>query len=255
MRFAKLGSGSRGNAVVVESGGTRVLVDCGFSLAEAERRLARLGLTGSDLDAVLLTHEHIDHVRGVAQLARRHRLAVWATPGSFAAWAPVGLPGVELFSPHEPFAVGDLEIWPYPVPHDAREPCQFVIGDGARRLGLLCDVGRVTPHVRAMVDDCDALILECNHDVTMLAAGPYPAFLKRRVGGGLGHLSNDQASALLAGLDTRRLQHVVAAHLSEKNNTPAAACAALAVALNCTPDWVSAATQGEVLEWRSIATR
>lgn len=255
MRFATLGSGSRGNAAVIESGRTRILVDCGFSLADTEQRLARLGLAGDDLDAVLVTHEHIDHVRGVAQLARRHRLPVWSTPGSHAAWSPGELPALELFSPHEPFALGDLEVWPYPVPHDAREPCQFVLSDGDRRLVLLSDVGRVTPHVRAMVDGCDALLLECNHDVDMLAAGPYPAFLKRRVGGGLGHLSNDQAAALLGMLDTGRLQHIVAAHLSERNNTPHAARAAVAAALNCTPDWVSATVQNEVLGWRAIATR
>lgn len=255
MRFASLGSGSRGNATVVESGGTRVLIDCGFSLTETERRLAQLGLCGDDLDAVLLTHEHRDHVRGMELLARRYRLPVWATPGSFAAWAPDALPVVELFSPHEPFVLGDIEVWPYPVPHDAREPCQFVLSDGARRLGLLCDVGRVTAHVREMVEDCDALMLEANHDTEMLASGPYPAALKRRVGGGHGHLSNAQAAALLAVLDTSRLQHLVAAHLSEKNNTPAAACGALAEVLNCTPDWISAAPQDEVLGWRTIATR
>lgn len=255
MRFASLGSGSRGNALVVESGDTRVLVDCGFAMADAERRLSRLALEPGDLDAILLTHEHVDHVRGVARLARRYDLPVWATPGTFAAWAPGELPAIELFSPHEPFALADLEIWPYPVPHDAREPVQFVVADGDRRLGLLSDIGRVTPHVRSMVADCDALVLECNHDVGMLAAGPYPPSLKRRVGGDQGHLSNHQAAALLAALDGSRLQHVVAAHLSEQNNTPEAACAAMAEALNCTSDWLSAASQNEVLGWRSITTR
>lgn len=253
MRLASLGSGSRGNATVVESGQTRVMVDCGFSLAETERRLARVEVDGTSLTAILVTHEHSDHLNGVAKLARRYNLPVWMTPGTHAVWAQRdSVDQVELFSPHEAFAVQDLEILPYPVPHDAREPCQFVISDGVHRLGILSDAGRVTPHIRECIDACDALFLECNHDPEMLSLGPYPASIKRRVGGDLGHLSNNQAATLLASLDTSTLQHIIVAHLSENNNRMALAQAALADALNCTPDWIGAAYQKTGLAWRTI---
>ncbi len=255
MRLASLGSGSRGNATVVESGQTRVLVDCGFSLADTERRLARLNLDGAALTAILVTHEHSDHLKGVAKLARRYDIPVWMTPGTHSAWAERdSVSRVELFTPHEMFLVQDLEILPYPVPHDAREPCQFVISDGARRLGILSDAGRVTPHMRDCIDACDALLLECNHDPQMLLAGPYPASIKQRVGGNLGHLSNEQAATLLATLNTSALQHIIVAHLSENNNRLNLAQAALADALNCAPEWVAAVDQKTGLAWRTITT-
>lgn len=259
MRFAFLGSGSRGNGLVVAQGDTRVLIDCGFACAEAERRLARLGVAPASLDAVLVTHEHVDHLRGVARLALRHKLAVWMTPGTFSCWRDkerAALAGqTSLFSPHEPFAVNGLAIQPYPVPHDAREPCQFVVSDGAFKLGVLSDIGRVTAHVRDMVTACDALVLEANHDAAMLAAGPYPVHVKRRVAGAQGHLSNAEAAGLLGAIDASALQHIVAAHISANNNTHALARAALAAALNCEERWVAVADQDEGLDWRRLATR
>lgn len=252
MRFAFLGSGSRGNALVFEHGDTRLLIDCGFSGKEMERRLARLDIAPESLTAILVTHEHDDHVRGLARFAGRHRLPVWLTPGTFAALDAKAPETSELFSPHEPFALDDLEILPFPVPHDAREPAQLVVSDGERRVAVLSDLGRVTPHVRAHLADCDALVLECNHDPEMLAAGRYPASLKRRVSGHMGHLSNNQAAALLADLDTSALQHIVAAHLSDNNNTPDLARAALAEALGCREDWIGVADQEQGLSWRAI---
>jgi len=253
MRFAYLGSGSRGNSAIVEHGGTRLLVDCGFSAADAERRLQRLDASPDSLTGILVTHEHDDHLKGVARLARKHGLPVWMTPGTHAVWGEADGIDVALFSPHEPFAIDDLEVWPYPVPHDAREPCQLVVSDGARRLGVLSDAGRVTPHIRAMLAGCHALLLECNHDPDMLEAGPYPPSLKRRVAGDLGHLSNAQAAELVRALDASVLQHAVVAHISEQNNTPERARAALADALGCASDWVAVADQREGLTWRTIA--
>lgn len=253
MRFASLGSGSRGNALLVESGTTRLLVDCGFSTREACARLERLGIAGDDISAVLVTHEHNDHAGGVGPLARRFGATVWMTPGTFAACRDTDLPRIELFNSHEPFAVGDLEVWPYPVPHDAREPTQFVFSDGALRLGLLTDAGRPTQHIEQQLGELDALVLECNHDEQMLAEGPYPPRLKARVGGDLGHLSNDQAGALLARLAQGGLQHVVGAHLSEKNNRPELARLALGEALGCSDDWISLADQERGFGWREIA--
>jgi len=253
MRFASLGSGSRGNATVVEVGTTRVLVDCGFSVAETERRLARLGLAPSDLQAILVTHEHNDHVSGVGPLARRHRIPVWMTAGTGKAWRGGEVPSLHLFTGHEPFAIGDLRVSPYPVPHDAREPSQFLFDDGNRRLGVLTDTGCSTAHIEASLTGADALLLECNHDAAMLAAGPYPPSLKQRVGGRLGHLSNDQSAGLLARLDVSRLQHLAVAHLSEQNNSPDLARAALAGVLGCAEHWIAVAEQGAGLSWRDLS--
>ncbi|MBI3140934.1 MAG: MBL fold metallo-hydrolase [Rhodocyclales bacterium] len=255
MRFASLGSGSRGNALVVESERTRVLLDCGFSPRETVARLGRLGLAPEDLAGVLVTHEHSDHVAGAFGLAARFGLTVWVTHGSFAAAPRVrgDLPAVQLIDSHEPFQAGALEMHPFPVPHDAREPVQFVIADGRHRLGVLTDAGCSTPHIERMLDRCDALVLECNHDLAMLEAGRYPPALKRRIAGPYGHLDNGAAARLLAALQPGRLQHVVAAHLSEQNNRPDLAQAALAGALNCDPAWIGVASQAEGFAWRSLA--
>ncbi len=245
MAFALLGSGSAGNAAVIAAGRTRVLLDCGFSARETERRLARAGLADVPLSAILITHEHSDHVGGAVACARRFRVPVWMTSGTHAALGrqAQGLPDVRHFNPHEEFAIGDLRIEPFPVPHDAREPSQFVFSDGASRLGFLTDVGVTTPHIERMLGGCDALVLECNHDRDMLRDGPYPPALKARIAGDHGHLDNAAAAQLLSRLDRSRLRQVVAAHLSETNNTPAKARAALAAVLNCSPDYVSVADQ------------
>ncbi len=253
LRYAMLGSGSRGNAALVESGATCVLVDCGFSALETRRRLARLGKKPEDLAGILVTHEHGDHVGGVVPLARAYGLTVWSTAGTARQAGLASLGDSRWFDAHTPFAVGDLEVRPYPVPHDAREPAQFVFSDGARRLGMLTDVGRSTPHIEACLSGCDGLILECNHDRRMLAEGRYPPSLKHRVGGDHGHLNNEQAAALLGRLDTSRLQHVVAAHLSEKNNRPELARAALVGTLGCEPDWIAVAEQDAGLAWQTLS--
>lgn len=253
MRFASLGSGSRGNATLVECGATLVMIDCGFSCRETERRLGRLGRTPDQLSALLVTHEHGDHVRGVPLLARKYGLPVWLTRGTHGMLRDTGLPVVQYFDGHSSVEIGDLCISPFTVPHDAREPCQFVFENGMRRLGLLTDTGRMTPHIIESLDGCDALLLECNHDADMLAGGPYSAALKRRVGGPLGHLSNGQARALLEALDCSRLQHLVAAHLSDNNNRPALARTALGAALDCAEDWIGVADQDAGLDWRSIS--
>lgn len=252
MRFASLGSGSEGNGLVVEAADTRVLMDCGFGLADSLTRLARLGLQPSDLAGIVVTHEHSDHIGGVAAFARRFDVPVWMTAGTSVMHDATSLPCVEWFDGHTAFALGDLEVTPFPVPHDAREPCQFVFSDGAVRLGVLTDTGSITAHIRAQLDACAALLLECNHDSAMLANGPYPPSLKQRVGGRLGHLSNAQAAQLIASLDTARLTHLVAAHISEKNNRPELARAALADALGCAPDWIGIADQADGLDWRQV---
>ena len=252
MRFASLGSGSKGNATLINKHNTCLLLDNGFSVKETEFRLQRLGLEAEQLTAILVTHEHGDHIRGVGPLARKYGIPVWTTRGTASHVGLGKLPALHYIDVHQPFELDDIEVQPFPVPHDAREPCQFAFGDGARRLGVLTDTGSTTAHIVEQLSGCDALILECNHDVTMLAKGVFPESLKARGGGRFGHLSNDQAAELLAQLDTQRLQHLVAAHLSEQNNTTALARDALSDALNCETDWIVVAQQESGLGWRSI---
>ena len=230
MRFASLGSGSRGNALIVDVGDTRVLLDCGFSVKATVERLGRLGIAAESIDAVLLTHEHSDHLGSAARFAARFGLPVYLTYGTQQALSDCW-PNCRLIDSHQTFAIGSLEVQAFPVPHDAREPVQYVFSDGQHRLGVLTDCGTVTAHALSMLDACDALVLECNHDTRLLAESSYPAMLKRRISGNFGHLGNGQAAELLTRIETSRLQHIVAAHLSEQNNRPELAVTALATAL------------------------
>jgi phosphoribosyl 1,2-cyclic phosphodiesterase len=237
--------------MLIEAGRTRLLLDCGFGPRNLAARLARHGLVPDDIDAILVTHEHADHIGGVAASARRHAIDVFLTHGTLGA-ASLEEVSVTVIDSHTPFAIGDIEVSPFPVPHDAREPTQFVFSDGASRLGVLTDAGCVTPHMVEMLSGCEALVLECNHDAAMLAAGRYPPHVKRRIAGRYGHLDNAAAADLLAKIDRSRLRHVVAAHLSRENNTPALATAALAAVLDCAPDRLTVADQDSGCDWRQI---
>jgi phosphoribosyl 1,2-cyclic phosphodiesterase len=254
MRFASLGSGSRGNALLVEAGDTRVLLDCGFATRTVAEKLEKLGVSPASLSGVLVTHEHSDHIAGVFKFACHYDLPVFLTHGTYAA-APRGksaLPEIRLIDSHTHFVIDDLEILPFPVPHDAREPVQYVFTNGASRLGVLTDTGSITPHIVDVLGICDALVLECNHDAALLAASNYPAMLKRRISGPRGHLDNAAAASLLRQIDTSRLQHVVAAHLSQQNNRCELAVAALASALNCSENWIGMASQDDGFNWRAL---
>jgi phosphoribosyl 1,2-cyclic phosphodiesterase len=261
VRFASLGSGSEGNGLVVEVSGAgqrerpfRVLVDCGFGVRDAEVRLQRLGLAPAELDAILVTHEHGDHLGGVFALARRHGVAVWATHGTLQSvmrerYAEVT---VHVCASDAPFRIGTLEILPYAVPHDAREPTQFVFDDGHHRFGMLTDAGRSTPHIVACLSGLDALVMECNHDPAMLEVSAYPWPLKQRIKGEYGHLANDVAAEIVCRIDRSRLRHIVAAHLSQSNNTPALAQAALAAATGWSVERIAVADQANGIAWRDV---
>jgi phosphoribosyl 1,2-cyclic phosphodiesterase len=219
MRFASIGSGSRGNGTLVQAGDSLLLVDCGFALKETVARLAKLEVEPQQLSAVLVTHEHGDHCSGVRVLANRYQLPVYMTAGTARSKALASVERAVIIDSHAPFAVGDVRVQPVAVPHDAAEPVQFVFHWQNRCLGLLTDIGAITPFVKQHYSACDALLLESNHCVDMLARSEYPPSLKLRVGGRFGHLSNHQAASLLEEIDTTRLQHLVIAHLSEKNNS------------------------------------
>ena len=225
MRFCSLGSGSTGNALVVEAGGPtsthRVLIDCGFSQRELEARLERAGLAPADLNAIFVTHEHGDHVGCAVGLARRHDIPLWMSRGTWRALEEPELPGLLRFARDgKAIAVGALELLPYTVPHDAQEPLQLRCSTTTASLGVLTDTGCITPHLVAHLQACDALVLECNHDRALLAAASYPASLKARIGGRFGHLANDTSAQILAACMHSGLRHLVAAHLSVQNNRP-----------------------------------
>lgn len=252
MRFAYLGSGSRGNAALIETSDTKLMLDCGFSVNECLRRLSRLGVDAAEIDALLVTHEHGDHIRGVGRLARRFGLPVYMTPGTWSAARIGRIKDLHQINCHEPFSIGDVTIEPLPVPHDAREPCQYVFESRGRRLGVLTDTGHVTTHIRQSFRACDALVIEFNHDLDMLEKGPYSRALKARIAGRFGHLSNDQAAELVAEVAHGDLQHVMAVHISEKNNTPDVARRAVYSGLTgCSPA-VHCAHQETGAEWRTI---
>jgi phosphoribosyl 1,2-cyclic phosphodiesterase len=257
LKFASLGSGSDGNALLISAASgttcTTVMLDCGFAIRETERRLERLGVMPKDLAGIVVTHEHQDHVGGVFKFARRHRIPVWLSFGTYQAVRKEcdGV-AISFCRDGDRLMIGDLELIPYTVPHDAREPIQYVASDGASKLGVLTDAGQSTPHLIKALGGCDALMLECNHDREMLAKSTYPPSLRQRIGGAYGHLSNDTTSEILAALDKSRLQIVVGAHLSQQNNTSELARTALCEAVNPASTEVVIACQEEGFGWIKI---
>lgn len=249
MRLVTLGSGSRGNATLVELGGKRLLVDAGLSAKELACRLEAAGADPAKIDGVLLSHEHVDHTRGVDRFSRKHGVPVFCSvdtleamdrsPVHFASWHPL--------AQGECLDLGTVTVEPFPVPHDAVRPVGFVLRAEGLQVGIATDLGHVTAEVVERLRGCDVLMIESNHDDRMLMEGPYPWHLKRRVSGMYGHLSNREAAAVL--LDTVRAgcRAVVLAHLSEKNNTPELARRAADAALGAARMEVQLRVAGEGL--------
>ena len=224
MAYCVLTSGSAGNSLWLRGGGVEVLVDCGLSARRIAYRLADVGADVDEVQAVVCTHGHGDHVQGAAVLARRHGLEILGTEPTLGSLR--GEPPLERLRPFAcggRFSVGRLRFESVATMHDCPGSCAFVVSDGETRLGVVTDLGVVTAGVVRALEGVDGLILEMNHDEIMLRDGPYPAFLKRRIAGSLGHLSNRQAADMLARLAHPGLQHLTLAHLSQENNRPAAA--------------------------------
>ncbi|HEY0955133.1 MAG TPA: MBL fold metallo-hydrolase [Roseateles sp.] len=260
MRFCSLGSGSSGNSTLVEASQgittTRILIDAGFSERELTRRLARAGCAPADVDAIFVTHEHGDHVGCALKFAGRHRIPLLTSRGTWRAIAGKADLDVDLLRfarSDEVIAVGDIELAPFAVPHDANEPLQLCLSDGEVRLGIITDLGSAPSAVSDALQACQALLLECNHDEALLRSGPYPPMLQRRILGTHGHLSNTAAAELLSRCRHAGLGIVVAAHLSERNNTPALAREALAAVLSTRPDDIRVADPLHGFDWLPVA--
>jgi phosphoribosyl 1,2-cyclic phosphodiesterase len=241
LRFKSLGSGSSGNATVIQAhDGTRavhLLVDCGLGIRELDKRLGAAGMLAEQVDAIFITHEHADHIGCARQLALRERIPVWMSAGTYTALGEPDFGGLlRIAADGACIDLGAMQVRPFTVPHDAREPLQLRCTDGATHLGVLTDLGHASAHVLQQLEGCATLLLECNHDEAMLAAGPYPPFLKRRVGGAWGHLANSAAAQIAQSLLAHGLKQVMAAHLSEQNNKPELAREALSAALSCGGD-------------------
>jgi phosphoribosyl 1,2-cyclic phosphodiesterase len=274
LRYKNLSSGSTGNATLVEASNSigkpsRVLVDCGMRLSRLLELLALADVQPTEIDAIFITHEHSDHIGCVTQLASRYSIPVWASSGTHAALQDIQLklhakrpthsqllPNfsgfealVRIAADNCPIAVGDLQLSPFTVPHDAREPLQLTCSDGDVKLGILTDLGHATRHVLDQLLSCNALLLESNHDEEMLSISKYPAFLKARVGGDFGHLSNAQAADILRNVMHSNLRHVSAAHLSQQNNHPSLAQSALSAVLGCMPAEILAACPEKGTPW------
>lgn len=222
MRFCVLGSGSKGNCTLVESGSTAILIDAGFSGKEILRRLARINRHPEQLTAIVVTHEHGDHISGVGVLSRRYNLPVYANYGTHkkSEGRVKKLAGRFEFETGEAFTLDALNLHPFRVSHDTADPVGFVVADADCRLGYCTDTGHITKLIHHHIGLCQGLILEANHDPKLLMNGPYPMQLKQRVRSNQGHLANGDTARFLAGLCDGPLQHVVLAHLSQTNNLP-----------------------------------
>lgn len=219
LQFTSLGSGSKGNCTVVQHGRTTILVDCGFSRVRTIEKLRSRGVAPEDVDAIVVTHEHSDHISGVRLFANHFDVPVFATSGTFSAIDKLGHTLVNEIVAGDCIDIGELQVHSVPVPHDAREPTQFIFDNQSVRLGILTDIGVITDHVVEQYSLCNALFVESNHDTDMLWSGNDPQYLKSRVSSDRGHLSNDQAREFIDQVLHERLTTIAIGHISQRNNS------------------------------------
>ena len=254
MRFVSLASGSKGNATLIDSGHTRLLIDCGLNRKHTILRLRQLSLELADIDALVVSHEHGDHSKGVVLVCESINKPFYSSYGTALAEGWLDHPLWSCIEAEQSFQLGDLCVEPVTVPHDAREPLQFVVSHQDWRVGVLSDLGSLTPRVLECYRHCHGLMLEFNYDQQLLQQGPYPPSLKRRVMGDYGHLSNEQGAHLLRRLLWPGLQHFMATHSSEKNNRESLVRQMIAPILGCTLDEVNVAEQGAPSRWFTLTS-
>ncbi|RDX37558.1 MBL fold metallo-hydrolase [Kangiella sp. HD9-110m-PIT-SAG07] len=228
------------------------MVDCGFTLKETVKRLERLDIQPGSIDAILVTHEHQDHISGVGPLSRKFGIPVWSTRGSLLSGKCGNLTHYSIIEGFQRFQIADIDILPISVPHDAREPCQYLFNSSDKRLAVLTDLGSYTPEIINLLKSCHGVLLECNHDEDMLWNGPYPYSLKQRVGGPLGHMSNRQAIKLLQNITTDKLELLIASHISEQNNCSKLVQSSVAEAINWPLEDVIIAEQDKGFDWFTL---
>jgi phosphoribosyl 1,2-cyclic phosphodiesterase len=251
-----LASGSKGNAIYISDGLTAILIDAGLSATEIKRRLKSRGLNPKDLNAILVTHEHSDHIQAVGVLSRQLKLPIYLSRNIKKKASMAGVHEIRTFDSGSPFQIENLAVQPFAVSHDATDPVGFTIGQNGSRIGVATDLGMITPHLKENLKLCHLLILEANHDPEMLINGPYPWYLKRRIQSSSGHLSNEQSKRLLMQLQHKRLEHVILAHLSQTNNTPQKVLAEVSEALTLCKPRLAIARQhrcGEVIYLKDSA--
>jgi phosphoribosyl 1,2-cyclic phosphodiesterase len=256
MQFASLGSGSAGNSFIVKQNKSLLMVDCGFAIQDILSRLDRLNESPENITGILLTHEHEDHVKGAFKLANKFKIPIWLSYGTYKMCEKHLIHSYEIdvhiIDSHNIFEIQDFLIQPFPVPHDAREPTQFTLSNGNHKLGILTDTGSSTPHIEKILHQLDALIIEFNHDLHLLELSEYTTSLKKRISGKLGHLDNQTAAEILGKIQFKQLKHLVAAHLSEKNNTEDLVREAIVGKIGCERDWIKIATQMHGISWQVI---
>lgn len=253
MRFRSLGSGSRGNATLVECNSQALLIDSGFARRTMLQRITDAGVEHSALKAAFVTHEHSDHAKGIQSLCEYLNIPFYASFGTARRMEWTGHSLWRCLVSDVPVDVADMQVTPVVVPHDAHEPLQFVIQSAeGRRLGILSDLGSLTPHVVNSYRECHALQVEANHDPLMLANGPYPPSLRARVAGAYGHLSNEQCADFIRRVKWPGLKHVSAGHISEKNNDRNLVAQVLAEAIGCPPQDVPLLSQDEMSDWVAL---
>jgi phosphoribosyl 1,2-cyclic phosphodiesterase len=250
VKFASLGSGSKGNSTLIETEYGCLMIDCGFSTKETIKRLDRLGKSPQDVLAILVTHEHSDHWKGVLPFASKFSIDIYATAGCFRAVnvTPSLSKLYKVICSHNSFMINNVHVLPIPVPHDASEPVQYIISCDQNRLGILTDVGNITPYIVQQYNDCTGLLVEANHDLGLLEAGAYPKFLKERVAGNWGHLNNQQTASLLNAINQDSIKKLVIGHISENNNNAFRVKEAIEGVFLCS-EKIIYANQNEGFDW------
>ncbi len=252
MRLSALGSGSKGNSTLLSAADANVMIDCGFGIREAEKRLSNIGLSPQQLDAILVTHEHSDHIHGVESLAAKYDIPVYMSAGSYRGWKHKSRVKPNIIRADEAFTIQALQVLPVSVPHDAREPVQFVFSCAGHKVGVLTDLGSLTPHILEAYKSCHTLLVEANHDLQMLREGPYPYSLKQRVAGNWGHLNNSQTADFISRVnECKSLKNLIVGHISEQNNQIELAAQALSSQMDVIEN-VIFASQDKPLDWINL---